>query len=91
MAEDALSASEVKGLESILEKRLGKLKIITVESSSRALIVRTDEPNARALRTWGGITVSGGKRLEPILTSGAIGKLKKRVGEATINGKIHER
>jgi hypothetical protein len=44
MAEDALSASEVKGLESILEKRLGKLKIITVESSSRALIVRTDEP-----------------------------------------------
>jgi len=32
----------------------------------------------------------GGKKLRPVLTSGAIGNLKRKVTEAEANGQVHE-
>jgi hypothetical protein len=82
VAESPLSISDVKGLKAILEKRFSGLKVISLEANPKAIIVKGDESMARALRSEGGITISGGTRFEPRFTSGAIGKLKRRSAEA---------
>jgi hypothetical protein len=72
----------VKGLKAILERRFSGLKVIALEANPRAIILRGDESMARALRSEGGMNISGGTRLEPRFTSGAIGKLKRAAAEA---------
>lgn len=90
MAEAPLSEDDARGLESILGNRFGEVKVIAVDNNPRALIVKTTEPISRALRDEDGVMGPGGTKLRPTLTSGAIGKLKKRAAEASANGKIHE-
>lgn len=82
---------DARSLKSILENRFGNIKVITVDGNPRSLIVRTDAPTARILRSEGEISGPEGIKLIPLLTSGAIGKLKRRAMEAGANGKIHER
>lgn len=91
IADEPISEQDLRGIQSVLVKRFRGLKAIGVESNDKALIVRTDEQSARALRSQGGFSSPAGARLEPKLTSGAIGKLKKRATEAADIGKIHER
>ena len=90
MADAPLSAADVKSLKGALEDRYAGLKVILVEGSPRAVIVRTDEPTSRALRD-DVFSAPGAARITPVLTSGVIGKLKRRVEEAAANGKVHER
>lgn len=91
MANERLTEQDLRSIQSVLERRFRGLKIIGLKSNDKVLIVRTDEPSARALRSQGRFSSPGGVKLEPKLTSGAIGKLKKRASEAAAIGKIHER
>lgn len=91
MAEAPLSLADVRATKATLESRFGELKVITVDVNPKALIVRADEPSVRLLRRDGLVSVAGGVRLTPVLTSGVIGKLKKRAAGAAANGKVHER
>ena len=82
LAESPLSDSEVRFLEDVFKKRHPGLKVIAVRSNARAIVVKGDVRTAQELRVEGGLTVGDGVRLVPSLTSGAIGKLKKRGAEA---------
>lgn len=90
IADSELSKKEVAELGAVLEGRLGKVKVFEVKGNPRAVVVRTTNASAPLLRGEGRPLVAGGKRLEPVLTSGAIGKLKKRAEEAAANGQVHE-
>jgi hypothetical protein len=81
-AESPLSPNDLKGLKAMLERRFGETKVVELKANPRAIILRGDESMAKDIRSEGGMTISGGVRLEPRLTSGAIGKLKRRAAEA---------
>ena len=68
----------------ILEKRHGRLKLIAVRGNSRAVIVRTTMEVATALREQSGTISLGEKRVEAVLTSGVIGKLKRKAAESAL-------
>jgi hypothetical protein len=62
--------------------------VIVVKGNPRAIIVKTTNEVAPLLReASGGIRVDG-RRLETALTSGAVGKLKKRALEATADDQV---
>ena len=56
-------------------------RLIEVVGNPRMAIVKSDQTHAPRLRE-DGIEV-GGKKLRAVLTSGSIGKLKKRAGQST--------
>jgi hypothetical protein len=90
VADSDVSESERKELAAILEARHGRVKLVAIEGNPRAVIVKTTEDIARLIRNPGeGLTVRG-KRLVSVLTSGAVGKLKRRASEAPTNGQVHE-
>jgi hypothetical protein len=62
-------------------------KVISVKGNPRAVIVKTTNQIAPVLRDKYGIKV-GGVEFITVLTSGAIGNLKKRASEAAANGKV---
>jgi len=68
----------------ILEMRHGKLKIIAVRGNSRAVIIRTTVEVAAELREESGSIALGEKRVEVVLTSGVIGKLKRKAEESAM-------
>jgi hypothetical protein len=72
----------------MIEKRHGQVTAISVKGNPRALIVKTSEPVASMLRGEELRLEAEGKEVTSVLTSGAIGKLKKRATEAAANGKI---
>ena len=82
---------DAKDLATILHGRIGAVKVVLLKDNPRAVVVKTDNWGAPELRTEKGIFVEG-KRLTPVLTSGAIGKLKKRAmgGAVTRHGQVHE-
>ena len=88
-----LSEGELKELGRILEQRHGKLKLIQVQGNRRAVIVKTTNIVAPVFREQGGRMTIGGKELVAVLTSGAIGKLKKRASwsETQGHGQVPER
>ncbi len=90
MADGEVTEEDRKTLDRILEGRYGKVKVIPVASNPRAVIVKTTNSVAPLLRDSGGQITLGGKPLTTLLTSGSIGKLKKRAAEsrATENGKV---
>ena len=83
VAEAPLSPTEMKNLKGVIEKRFPSLKFIAIENHPRAIIVRGDPATTGALREGGPLIVNGIK-LASRLTSGAIGKLKKRAAEADL-------
>ena len=89
-SDDSLSEAEISGLGAILVERFGKARAIPVDGNPRAAIVRTGEPDARVLRAEAVVSGPGGVRLRPVLTSGAIGNLKRSARRAAANGEIHE-
>ena len=86
----ALTSAEFRELGAAWEGRFGGVKVIAVGGNPKAVIVRMDGPSAIALRDQGEVRGPGGIRLTPVLSSGVIGKLKRRATEARGNGKIHE-
>jgi hypothetical protein len=91
LADAGVSESERKELATVLEERHGRVKLIAVEGNPRAVIVKTNNEVAPLLRDPQRELVVGGKRLVAVLTSGGVGKLKRRASEAANNGKVHER
>lgn len=79
-------------LSKALEGRYGKTKVIAVKGAPKAVVVKTTETVAPLLREWGDGLRAGDKRLTPVLTSGGIGKLKRRATSTaeTGIGQIHE-
>lgn len=90
MADAEISEADKKDLSSILEQRHGKVKLISVDSNPKAVIVKTTNMAAPLLRNVENTLTVGGKSLTPVLTSGAVGNLKRRASEAALNGKVHE-
>jgi hypothetical protein len=90
-SEEALSEGERKQLAEILENRYGKIKLIPVEGNPRAVIIKTTNETAPRLRDLDPKLTIHEKRLTSVLTSGAIGKLKRRAAPAVANGQVHER
>jgi hypothetical protein len=71
-------------------KRFGEVKVIQVAQSPRFVILKTtDRVAARLKEVKGGVVVQG-KRLVPVLTSGAVGNLKRRAAGRGANGQVHE-
>jgi hypothetical protein len=90
MADGDLSSEELMSIGKILETRYGKVKMIPLKENPNAVVVKTDNEIAPILREseWG--LVIGRRRIKAILTSGAIGKLKRRASDAAANGEVHE-
>ena len=85
-----LSDSELKALGSAIERRHPGDRLIEVRGNPRAVIVKTTNEIAPSFRTAEGAPSAGGKRLTAVLTSGAVGNLKRRAAGAAINGQVHE-
>ena len=91
MADSDLTEADRARLGEILEKRYGGMKVIPVNGNPRAVVVKTTNLGAPMLRDLDPRLTVGGKELVPTLTSGAIGKLKRRAAPAAANGQVHER
>ena len=81
MAEEDFSEADLKRVERILHRRHGELKLIRVQGAQKALIVKTTSGDAPEIRLRSGRLGIGRARMTTVLTSGAIGKLKKRALE----------
>jgi hypothetical protein len=88
VADADLSAEETKGLAELLQRRHGHVKLIFVDGNARAVIVKTTNAVAPLLRAPEGRLTAGGKALKPVLTSGAVGKLKRRASETARHGQV---
>jgi hypothetical protein len=90
LADADLGAAEVEELGRILEGRHGRLKVIEVKGNRRAVIIRTTVGAATEMRERSGSISLREKRVAGVLTSGVIGKLKKRAAESatTRSGKV---
>lgn len=90
VADADLSGPEMKMLRSVVERRHPGDKLIEIQGNRRAVIVRTTNEVAPSFRTVEGAPTIDGKRLNALLTSGAVGNLKRRVTGAGTNGQVHE-
>jgi hypothetical protein len=87
-AKSDLSEDDFRCFSEVVCGRYQTAKVISVKGNPRAVIIRTTNQIAPALRDIKpGIRV-GGVEFVPVLTSGAIGNLKKRALEAAANGKV---
>jgi len=92
VADGELSDSDRRDLASELQDKYGKVTVITAETDPRAVIVKTTNSVAPLLRAASGEFHPGGRHLAAVLTSGSIGKLKRRASGAptTRNGEVSE-
>lgn len=90
VAARAISEPEMEVLRSAVERRHPGDRLIEVQGNPMAVIVRTTNEVAPSFRTAEGAPTIGGRKLKAVLTSGAIGNLKRRAVEATPNGQVHE-
>jgi len=81
VADRDLLDEDKRDLSLILESKYGKVTIISVKNP-KAVIVKTTSSVAPLLREMSGRLHIRGKGLSTILTSGSIGKLKKRASES---------
>jgi hypothetical protein len=88
MADGELSPIELKDLGEVFQKKYGKVKMIPLKQNPLAIVVKTDNETAPKLKEPGWALIIGRRRIVAALTSGSIGKLKRRAsGEAT-NGQV---
>lgn len=80
----------VRDLAGFFRSRYGEVKLILVEGNPRALIVKTTNLAAAEIKEASEGFKVGGRRLVPVLTSGAVGNLKRRATEGIANGQVHE-
>jgi hypothetical protein len=78
-AEGRLSPEGLSTLTRMLEQRHGSLGMTLVDSPRTSLIVKTDGAVAEAIRESLADATFDGTRVRTVLTSGNIGKLKRRV------------
>jgi hypothetical protein len=88
MADGDLSPEELKDLAEVLEKKYGKVKMIPLKENPKAVVVKTDNEIAPMLREPERALLIGRRRIETVLTSGAIVNLKRRASEAATNGQV---
>jgi hypothetical protein len=83
-----LSEDDLRRFSEVVRGWHQTAKVISVKGNPRGVIVRTTNQIAPVLRDIKpGIRV-GGVEFVSVLTSGAIGNLKKRASEAAANGKV---
>lgn len=83
-AEGEVTPDEWRGFADALKQRFGKLKVIAVEGSGRAVVVKTDNLIAPRIREVSPEMRVGCRRVASVLTSGSIGKLKRRARESAV-------
>ncbi len=84
-AEGEATPEEWKALAGHLEERFGKMKLISLEENRRFFILKTDNAVAPQIRGETEMN-AGGKSVKTVLTSGSIGKLKRRAAESQATG-----
>ena len=88
LSKSDLSEEDLRRFLEVIRRLLSEAKITAVKGNPKAVIVKTTNLVAPMLRDLEpGIKV-GRTELESVLTSGAIGNLKKRALEAAANGKV---
>lgn len=90
VADRDLSEAEKRELRVILERRHRGAKLIDLEGNPRAIILKTTNLVAPLFRSSEEKLEVGGKELKTVLTSGAVGNLKRRAAEGRANGQVHE-
>ena len=88
VSDGEFSSEEIKEIGEILEGRYGRVKMIPLKENSKAVVVKTDNEIATKLKDPEWALVIGGKRVRPVLTSGAIVNLKRRASVAAANGQV---
>jgi hypothetical protein len=88
VADAGLSEQDLKSLDKLLRERHDPIKVIPVKANQAAVIVKTSNIVAARLREDSARLKVGGKDLRCILTSGAIGNLKRRASGAAAIGEI---
>jgi len=78
-ADGKLRQEELGTLTRMLEQRHGNLGFTLVEGPRTSIIVKTDRVVAEGIRESLSEATFGGTRVRTVLTSGSIGKLKRRV------------
>ena len=89
-ADGDLGGHDFADLQRVLDARHGKVKVIEVPGDPRAVIVKTTNVEAPRLREDSPPLRVGGKDLKPVLTSGAVGKLKRNASGGTSDGQVSE-
>lgn len=77
-AEGRLSPEQLSTLTRMLEQRHGKLEITLLDSPQTSLILKTVGSVSEGIRESLSDASFGGTRVKTVLTSGNIGKLKRR-------------
>jgi hypothetical protein len=90
-ADGDVSEGQIQSLQSSMEGVYGKVRVFGVKGVPKAVIVRTTNAAVPALRDPKANIVAGERRLVPVLTSGAVGNLKKRARGVGVDGQVHER
>jgi len=88
LARSDLSEVDVRRFSELMKRWHREAKVIQVRGNPRALIVKTSNEVAPRLRDVKPRFRVGGVELVTVLTSGAIGNLKKRASEPAANGKV---
>ena len=85
-----LSSEDEKRLTRLLEERFERFSLIRVRGHQDHLIVKTDGKSAEQMRELFHDVEVGGNRVRSALTSGCIGKLKRRAEEsqASVNAEV---
>jgi hypothetical protein len=89
--EGGLGGEDEKSLQRSFEA-FGKPKVILVRGAPDFLILKTTAEFADGLRASARTKKVGGMPMAPVLTSGSIGKLKRRAAESRGRelGQVHE-
>jgi len=88
MADSALTEDDLRLFAELMRRKVPAAKVIAVKGSPKAVIVKTTNDQAPLLRGTR-LTLRGrGAELTTVLTSGAIGNLKKRARGVAANGQV---
>ena len=88
LADAELSEPDIRSFEAMLRGWCDPVKVIPVKTNQKAVIVKTSNRGAATLREGRSKLTIGGKFLGCVLTSGAIGNLKRCAKGAPDIGKI---
>ena len=88
MASSDLTEREIALFAQVVESRYDPAKVIPVKGNRKAVILKTSGRVVSSLREEGGTIEVGEKALLCVLTSGAIGNLKRRASEAAAIGQV---
>jgi len=88
ISDSDLSKEDFDSIAELAKKRYAGAKVIPVEHNPRAVILKTTNVVAPLLRE-GPLKIRG-KTLKTVLTSGAIGNLKRRATGPADHGKVSQ-